>query len=72
MNAQEQSKQEPMQNNKTLDIVNMNDKELLAYLHNEDNFKKPETIMTNPNAEYSAVPPKPSFCLLYTSPSPRD
>lgn len=39
----------------------MNDKELLAYLHNEDNFKKPETIMQKPNAEYSAVPPKPSF-----------
>lgn len=61
MSALEQSKQEPMQNNKPLDIVNMNDTELLAYLHNEDNFKKPETIMQKHNAEYSAVPPKPSF-----------
>jgi hypothetical protein len=50
-----------MQKNKPLDIVNMNDKELLAYLHNEDNFKKSETIMQKPNSEYSAVPPKPSF-----------
>jgi hypothetical protein len=57
-----------MQNNKPLDIVNMNDKELLAYLHNEDNFKKPETIMQKPNAEYSAVPPKPSFFRYFAKP----
>jgi hypothetical protein len=50
-----------MQKKTPLDIVNMNDKELLAYLHNEDNFKKPETIMQKPNTEYSSVPPKPSF-----------
>ena len=61
MSALEQRKQDLTQNKSPLDIVKMNDKELLAYLHNEDNFKKPETIMQKPNAEYSAVPPKPSF-----------
>lgn len=62
MSALEQRQEESIQNVKPVDIVNMNDKELLAYLHNEDNFKKPEAInMQKPNAEYSAVPAKPSF-----------
>ena len=61
MSAPHASHLKPVQNTQPLDIVNMTDKELLDYLHNEDKQKKAETNMTQPNAEYSAVPPKPSF-----------